>query len=230
MEEFVVDSHARVVGQRSRRLSAPLSIIRSPVETPESNRSEAANNSAMANLDNPRVQHSSVIEPGAYNNTPGAVQARPTSYSTGTNDITCPSANQVNVARRRSTLWTLNLRQPIWTDAQVDPIDGKYFHFFLLHMNHHVIYGDLFPNLMTEVFARTLQSKPLRHAVLAVSAALVDEYLQRPAVRALVHKQQAITSLQQSLGTGDITEEVAISIFILLSMDAFNSSIYLKVI
>ena len=177
----------------------------------------------MANLDNPRVQHSSVIEPGAYNNTPGAVQARPTSYSTGTNDITCPSANQVNVARRRSTLWTLNLRQPIWTDAQVDPIDGKYFHFFLLHMNHHVIYGDLFPNLMTEVFARTLQSKPLRHAVLAVSAALVDEYLQRPAVRALVHKQQAITSLQQSLGTGDITEEVAISIFILLSMDAFNS-------
>ena len=86
------------------------------------------------------------------------------------------------------------------------------------------MYSDLFPHFVGKVFARTLESKPLRHAVLAVSSAVVDGYLQRPSVRSIMHKQQAITSLQQSLATVDITEDVALAIFIMLSMDASTES------
>lgn len=116
------------------------------------------------------------------------------------------------------------LRQPIWTEAQIDPLDGKYFHFFLSQANSLIAYGDLFPNFVGSIFPRVLQSKPLLHSIMAVSSAVTDDYLHRPMIRALQHKQRAIISLQQSLASRDITEEIAISIFIILNMDAFDFS------
>ena len=114
------------------------------------------------------------------------------------------------------------LKEPVWTDMQVDQEDSRYFHFFLWHGGESMIYAELFPCAIQEIFARTAMSKTLQRSVLAVSSMAVDGSLQRPLVRALTHKTTAINLLQKSLSTGDITEEVAISIFLMLYMDCFQ--------
>lgn len=113
-------------------------------------------------------------------------------------------------------------KQPIWADAVVDSADSRYFHFFLCHMSNILIYGDLFPKAINEIFARTLQSKPLRHIVLCMSSGFIDGYLQRPVTRSLTHKQEAFSSLQECLSSGEITEDVAIAICLMLFMDVFS--------
>jgi len=104
---------------------------------------------------------------------------------------------------------------------QVDSGDSRYFYFFLEHGTEAVVYTELFPRSVQEIFVRTFDNRQLMHAVLAVSSMAIDSALQKPLTRALTHKQNAITSLQQSLCTGHITEDVAISIFLLLYMDCF---------
>ena len=113
-------------------------------------------------------------------------------------------------------------KQPIWADAVVDSADSRYFHFFLCHMSNILIYGDLFPKAINEIFARTLQSKPLRHIVLCMSSGFIDGYLQRPVTRSLTHKQEAFSSLRECLSSGKITEDVAIAICLMLFMDIFS--------
>lgn len=114
--------------------------------------------------------------------------------------------------------------QPTWTGFQVDPEDSRYFHFFICYAADSTLLTELFPRSIHDVFARTAMSKTLQQAVLAVSAIAADSALQRPLVRALTHKQRAINLLQQSLSTGDITEEIAISIFLMLYMDTFSKT------
>ena len=80
----------------------------------------------------------------------------------------------------------------------------------------------LFPKGTNEIFARTLTSAPLRHAVLAISSARVDTTLKRPLTRALIHKQDALKYLQQGLSTKQIDEDIAIAIFLMLFMDTFT--------
>lgn len=113
-------------------------------------------------------------------------------------------------------------RTPIWTDIQIDSKDSKYFHFFLHHMKQFIPYTNLFPKAMDDIFARTTRSKPLRHAVLSLSAIFVDTYFRRPLIRALVHKQEAFISLQRCLSLQEIDEDVAIAVFLMLFMDTFN--------
>jgi len=113
-------------------------------------------------------------------------------------------------------------KQPVWADSVVDSVDSRYFHFFLGHMSNILIYGDLFPNAVNEIFARTLHSKPLRHIVLCMSSTFVDQHLKRPLTRALTHKQAAFTSLQECLSSGEITEDLAIAICLMLFMDCFS--------
>jgi hypothetical protein len=114
------------------------------------------------------------------------------------------------------------LIQPVWTDALVDDIDSRYFHFFLMHATNALLYTELFPRAIYEIFTRSIHNKTLQYSVLAVSSIAVDASLHRPLTRALTHKQNALTLLQQSLSNGNITEEVAISIFLLLYMDCFS--------
>jgi hypothetical protein len=113
-------------------------------------------------------------------------------------------------------------KEPQWTDILVDPIDSRYFHFFVSYMNNILIYANFFPAAINEIFARTIQSKPLHHIVLSMSSAFIDRHLQRSTERELVHKQEALASLQQCLSSGEITEDVAIAICLMLFMDCFS--------
>jgi len=116
------------------------------------------------------------------------------------------------------------LREPVWTETQVDPSDIPYFHFFLAHGADALIYSELFPRVIPEIFRRTFNCKPLQRSILAICSLAVDQALQRPLVRALTHKQYALSLLQQNLSSGEISEETAVSIFLLLYMDCFSGS------
>lgn len=113
-------------------------------------------------------------------------------------------------------------KQPRWLDQEVDPRDGKYFHFFLDHMDVVLAYSELFPRAISEIFARTTRSKALRHAVLCLSSLFVDQYLNRGLTRTLLHKQKTFASLQECLSEDQIDEELAIAIFLVLLMDVFQ--------
>ena len=88
-------------------------------------------------------------------------------------------------------------------------------------MRGFIPYMNLFPKGTNEIFARTLMSAPLRHAVLAISSVRVDAALNRPLTRALIHKQDALKYLQQGLSAKQVDEDIAIAIFLMLFMDTF---------
>jgi Fungal specific transcription factor domain len=113
-------------------------------------------------------------------------------------------------------------RAPEWPNLYVDPVDMKYFNYFLAHTKMFMPYTNLFPEAIDLMFARTSQSKPLRHAILALGSQMADRSLQRASPRSIYHKQEAIVSLQRSLTTNDIDENVAIAVFMLLFMDTFE--------
>ena len=137
-------------------------------------------------------------------------------------DESAETSTHVGIAETSQNSFTPIFRLPVWTDVAVEDADSRYFHFFLLHGTDALVYTQLFPRAICEIFVRTTHSKTLRHCLLAVSSVAADESLQRPLTRALMHKQNALALLQQSLSSGDITEDVAISIFLLLYMDCFR--------
>jgi Fungal specific transcription factor domain len=114
------------------------------------------------------------------------------------------------------------LVQPEWTDLHVKSEDATYFNWFLLFGQVAHRYTSMFPLSIHEMFSRVMHSRTLQHSILAISSAGADKALQRPATRALMYKQSALTSLQESLSTKNITDEVAMSIFLILFMDCFD--------
>jgi Fungal specific transcription factor domain len=143
----------------------------------------------------------------------------PTAVSTFRSDERNERREEYEIVPQQQTMTIL--KQPEWVDAQVETVDVKYFTFFVRNMHKCLIYTSLFPNAVNEIFARSTQSKPLKHAVLSISSLLADYVVNRPFTRALVHKQEAMASVQQCLSSGEITEDLAIAVFLLLLLDCF---------
>jgi len=108
---------------------------------------------------------------------------------------------------------------------QADEFDIPYLHFFVMNMGNMLTYAEWFPKVVTEIFSRIPESPVLRHSVLAVTSLHVDNALHRPLVRGLTHKQHAIAALQTALSTAEITEDVAISIFLIFWLDIFDGKV-----
>jgi len=114
------------------------------------------------------------------------------------------------------------LKDPEWKEVQVDPMDIKYFNYFLAHCEQFIPYFEIFPGASGEIFGRSTQNVPLQNAILAISAMVVDHSLKRPLTRALSFKEKAFRSLQQSLAIRKIDEDLAIAVFMMLLMDIFS--------
>ena len=87
---------------------------------------------------------------------------------------------------------------------------------------------DLFPTIVQDVFARSIDHAALRHSILSISTMLAtgDQSLELLPSRHYYHKQRALQLLQASLGGSprDLTENDAISIFLLLWLDLNSGS------
>jgi Fungal specific transcription factor domain len=98
----------------------------------------------------------------------------------------------------------------------------KYFNFFLGHTRALMPYTDMFPEAISQMFARATLSKPLLHAVLAVGSRMADISLKRDSPRSVYHKREAVVLLKRNLVTNDIDENMAIALFLILFMDTFS--------
>lgn len=123
---------------------------------------------------------------------------------------------------------TLSIREPVAAGLVVETMDLPYFDFFLQRMPQLMSFVDLFPTIVQDVFARSIDHAALRHSILSISTMLAtgNQPLDLLPSRHYYHKQKALQLLQESLGglPEDLTENDAISIFLLLWMDVNSGS------
>jgi hypothetical protein len=123
---------------------------------------------------------------------------------------------------------TLALREPVADGVIVDDMDLPYFDYFLQRMPQLMSFVDLFPTLVGDVFQRSIEHAALRHSILTISTLLAtgNQPLDVLPSRHYYHKQKALQMLQASLGGSpkDLTENDAISIFLLLWLDTNSGS------
>ena len=135
-------------------------------------------------------------------------------------------ADQSDIAEYFSS--TLALREPVAESQIVDGMDLPYFDYFLQRMPQLMTFVDLFPSLVGDVFQRSIDHAALRHSILTISTLLAtgNEPLDALPSRHYYHKQKALQLLQVSLGGSprDLTENDAISIFLLLWLDTNSGS------
>jgi len=123
---------------------------------------------------------------------------------------------------------TLAIREPVFDGQTVDNMDLPYFDFFLQRMPQLMTFIDLFPSIVRDVFARSIEHASLRHSILSISTMLAPgcQSLDQLPSRHYYHKQRALQLLRQALGGSpkDLTENDAIAIFLLLWMDLNSGS------
>jgi len=123
---------------------------------------------------------------------------------------------------------TLSIREPVAEGQTVDDMDLPYFGYFLSRMPQLMSFVDLFPSIVGDVFARSLEHAALRHSILTISTLLSTggQPLDILPSRHYYHKQKALQLLQTSLGGSakDLTENDAIAIFLLLWLDVNSGS------
>src|SRR5271169_6235354 len=64
---------------------------------------------------------------------------------------------------------TLSIREPVAEGQTVDDMDLPYFGYFLSRMPQLMSFVDLFPSIVGDVFARSLEHAALRHSILTIS-------------------------------------------------------------
>jgi hypothetical protein len=123
---------------------------------------------------------------------------------------------------------TLSVREPVADGQSVENLDLPYFDYFLRRMPELMSFVDLFPSLVGDIFARSIDHPALRYSILSVSTMLAtgDQPLDLLPSRHYYHKQRALQLLQTSLGGSpkDLTENDAIAIFLLLWLDVNSGS------
>lgn len=123
---------------------------------------------------------------------------------------------------------TLSIREPVAEGQTVDDMDLPYFGYFLTRMPQLMSFVDLFPSIVDDVFARSLEHAALRHSILTISTLLSTggQPLDILPSRHYYHKQKALQLLQTSLGGSpkDLTENDAIAIFLLFWLDVNSGS------
>src|SRR6202035_2211704 len=102
------------------------------------------------------------------------------------------------------------------SDETVDSLDSRYFYFFLSAMPHILVYANLFPKIITDIFSRSIPHRCLRQSVLSISSWVADHRLSRPSYRFQVQYISTLQSIQKSLEKMDIDEGTAIAVFLLL--------------
>jgi len=123
---------------------------------------------------------------------------------------------------------TLAIREPIAAGQSVDDMDLPYFDYFLQRMPQLMTFVDLFPTIVQDLFARSIDHPAMRHSILSISTMLAtgSQPLDVLPSRHYYHKQKALQLLQSSLGGDprDLSENDAIAIFLLLWLDVNSGS------
>jgi hypothetical protein len=130
-----------------------------------------------------------------------------------------PTAKTSEQATPEMTLFT---RHPVLFAHDAD--DHIYIKFFLTKVPIVLPYFEIFPNLVGDVFQRATVDQALFHTMLSVSHLIADSRCNRSLVPAFQHQTQALSRLQESISSIDLTETVAMSVAMITWINIIQSN------
>ena len=117
------------------------------------------------------------------------------------------------------------LKTPKNTEEVVDPLDSRYFFFFLSSLPHIFPYTNLFPTMVGDIFSRCVQHTGLRCAILSISSLMADYRLRRSLERFQMHYILTLQRIQDAIQTAVVDEGVGIAIFLILWIDVIRADL-----
>ena len=114
-------------------------------------------------------------------------------------------------------------KTPTFTDAVVDPLDSRYFWFFLASMNQIFNYTELFPSIVSDIFSRTLDNVCVKYSVLSISSIIADFRLRRSLERFEVNYIVSLRKIQECIDRNELDEGLAIGVFLIAWIDAVRA-------
>ena len=114
-------------------------------------------------------------------------------------------------------------KTPTFTDAVVDPLDSRYFWFFLASMHQVFNYTELFPTVVSDIFSRTLDNVCVKYSVLSISSIIADFRLKRSLERFEINYIVSLRKIQDTIDRNELDEGLAIAVFIIAWIDAVRA-------
>jgi hypothetical protein len=109
------------------------------------------------------------------------------------------------------------------TEAVVDPLDSRYFSFFLTSVPEMLVYSNLFPSLVGDIFCGGVQHTCVSRSILSTASMIADHRLQRPMDRCKVQYITTIQLIQSAIREERVDESLAIAVFLIAWGDAISS-------
>src|SRR5436190_795374 len=116
-------------------------------------------------------------------------------------------------------------RTPIAGEDMINPLDSRYFHFFLSSMAYILPYTSIFPSIIIDVFARSVPHITLRHSVLSISSMIADYRLQRSMDRFHIQYITSLRKIQNAIQQLSLDEGTTIAVFLILWIDVVRAEL-----
>ena len=108
-------------------------------------------------------------------------------------------------------------------ETVIDSTDLPYINYFISEMPKLHPYAVVFPGFIPDLMRIATSVTPFRHSLISLSAVIADTSLQRPLVRALLHHQVTLRTVQDLLSLGRGTEVATIySVMMLAYFNLFS--------
>ena len=116
-------------------------------------------------------------------------------------------------------------KTPLAREDTINPLDSRYFHFFLSTMAYILPYTTIFPSIVVDVFARSVPHITLRHSVLSISSMIADYRLQRPMDRFHIQYITSLRKIQHAIQQLSLDEGTTIAVFLILWIDVVRAEL-----
>jgi Fungal specific transcription factor domain len=109
-----------------------------------------------------------------------------------------------------------------FNEEALEPFDLSYLEFFLLETPSIHPYSVPFPDFIPSLFRSGATIPHLRESMISLAALLCDTSLKRPLVRALLHHQETLRTVQDSLNVTKIEEPTIYAVMMLAYFNLFS--------
>src|SRR5262245_53651523 len=110
------------------------------------------------------------------------------------------------------------------SDATLDSLDLPYLSYWLREMPKLHPLAPVFPSFLPSLFQLSTSTTHLRHSLVSLSAFVADQSNRRPMVRALVHHQETLRKVQDSLSLSTIEAGTVYAVMMLAYFNVFTGN------
>lgn len=111
-------------------------------------------------------------------------------------------------------------------DMEVQPLDSKYFMYFVTEIPEILGSDRYFPSAITTIFKQSIDQPILRHSILAVSSWIVDNRQGKPPLYTLNHLRKILPGIQKAIIELDFTEAHILSVCFLAWLSLMTGDLH----